>query len=677
MKKCDFEWIFSGLIMIGYILILRTQIQGYETNTPPPPPPPPPSLAMAVAHCAATTTSSFVPLSYSTSPPPKKLVLSLSSISSPFPSKPTSRKNYLRLKLLKTLTKPYPNHLLPQSPPTSNPLIPLDSPEEQIDESEIQDFEISEKSGTSGVFSDDLGKFSTGSVIKVGLYLVGAFVFQTICAVWVFGSADSDYEDGNLDSKGKTSVLELGLNGDNEGKSSVLLNGSGNLLNAELGFEQGGIGYVGGSELEERIVEIQAMARDARESERLKSKANGLDNDGVVKTGIEKEVDSRLVKLRKRLQNSSEKLSPVFPVNFLIKDSEVEDGVDGGSLDPKDVNDPLMFKKKYQFRSPSAILRDKPKGFQGSEDHRSRSSAIEDEPIRVGSVDKDSVNLLDKEQQLGSVSLPLEEERKPSKEKSKSFQTTRKKLGKERAKTRLGKENGVAKPEPGIGATQETGLGRPKLRKSSILDAHNSHNQTKQIQKTTTVSNEHDTLPGNGMVRSREVGSKRAAAKVKGKQSDDKADLWWLTLPYVNVQVYRVTSMKESANPSCKKGNFRNPPLFYINFAIFMRRGHDGEGPKGLFTLKTTPYTKDRGDSSHIVAFQDRGDAANFCHLLQSFFEDLGDFSANIVPLTIKELDEAVRSDNKKVVVVKKGQLKLYAGQPLDEVEMALCSLVK
>ncbi|CAL5395668.1 unnamed protein product [Camellia sinensis] len=600
---------------------------------------------MAVAHCATTTTSSLT-LSYSTSPPPKKLVLSLSSISSPFPSKPTSRKNYLRLKLLKTLTKPYPNHLLPQSPPTSNPLIPLDSPQKQIDEeSEIQDFEISEKSGTSGVFSDDLGKFSTGSVIKVGLYLVGAFVFQTICAVWVFGSADSDYKDGNLDSKGKTRVLELGLNGDNEGKSSVLLNGSGNLLNVELGFEQGGIGYVGGSELEERIVEIQAMARDARESERLKSKANGLDNDGVVKTGIEKEVDSRLVKLRKRLQNSNEKLSPVFPVNFLIKDSEVEDGVDGGILDPKDVNDPLMFKKKYQFRSPSANLRDKPKGFQGSEDRRSRSSAIEDEPISVGSVDKDSVNLLDKEQQLGSVSLPLEEERKPSKEKSKSFQTTRKKLGKERAKTRLGKENGVAKPEPGIGATQETGLGRPKLRKSSILDAHNSHNQTKQIQKTTTVSNEHDTSPGNGMVRSREVGSKRAAGKVKGKQSDDKADLWWLTLPYVN--------------------------------AIFMRRGHDGEGPKGLFTLKTTPYTKDRGDSSHIVAFQDRGDAANFCHLLQSFFEDLGDFSANIVPLTIKELDEAVRSDNKKVVVVKKGQLKLYAGQPLDEVEMALCSLVK
>ncbi|KAL7220693.1 hypothetical protein ACSBR2_013555 [Camellia fascicularis] len=557
---------------------------------------------MAVAHCAAaTTTSSFVPLSSSASPPPKKLVLPLSSISSPFPSRPTSRKNYLRLKLLKTLTKPYPNHLLPQSPPTSNPLIPLDSPQEQInEESEIQDFEISEKSETSGVFSDDLGKFSTGSVIKVGLYLVGAFVFQTICAVWVFGSVDSDYKDGNLDSEGKTRVLELGLNGDNEGKPSVLLNGSGNLFNAELGFEQGGIGYVGGSELEERIVEIQAMARDARESERLKSKANGLDNDGVVKTGIEKEVDSRLVKLRKRLQNSSEKLSPVFPVNFLRKDSEIEDGVDGDSLDPKDLNDPLMFKKKYQFRSPSANLSDKPKGFQGSEDRRSRSSAIEDEPIRIGSVDKDSVNLLDKEQQLGSVSLPLEEERKPSKEKSKSFQTTRKKLGKERAKTRLGKENGVAKLEPVI---------------------------------------------GNGMVRSREVGSKRAAGKVKGKQSDDKADLWWLTLPYVN--------------------------------AIFMRRGHDGEGPKGLFTLKTTPHTKDRGDLSHIVAFQDRGDAANFCHLLQSFFEDLGNFSADIVPLTIKELDEAVRSYNKKVVVVKKGQLKLYAGQPFDEVEMALCSLVK
>lgn len=44
---------------------------------------------------------------------------------------------------------------------------------------------------------------------------------------------------------------------------------------------------------------------------------------------------------------------------------------------------------------------------------------------------------------------------------------------------------------------------------------------------------------------------------------------------------------------------------------------------------------------------------------------------------TFQELNEVVSSDNMKVIVVKKGQLKLYAGQPLEEVEMALRSLAQ
>lgn len=39
---------------------------------------------------------------------------------------------------------------------------------------------------------------------------------------------------------------------------------------------------------------------------------------------------------------------------------------------------------------------------------------------------------------------------------------------------------------------------------------------------------------------------------------------------------------------------------------------------------------------SYTVAFQDRGDATNFCYLLESFFEGLGDVSADVVPLTIQ-----------------------------------------
>lgn len=59
-----------------------------------------------------------------------------------------------------------------------------------------------------------------------------------------------------------------------------------------------------------------------------------------------------------------------------------------------------------------------------------------------------------------------------------------------------------------------------------------------------------------------------------------------------------------------------------------MRRGSDPEGPEGLYTLKNVsqPCT---------VAFEDRGDANNFCFLLESFFEDLGDFRADIIPLSV------------------------------------------
>ena len=65
--------------------------------------------------------------------------------------------------------------------------------------------------------------------------------------------------------------------------------------------------------------------------------------------------------------------------------------------------------------------------------------------------------------------------------------------------------------------------------------------------------------------------------------------------------------------------------------AIFMQRGTGGEG---LYTLKSLSSTDEQ--TSYTVAFEDRVDAANFCYLLESFFEDLGDFKADVVPLTVK-----------------------------------------
>ncbi|XP_072993037.1 uncharacterized protein [Typha latifolia] len=119
---------------------------------------------------------------------------------------------------------------------------------------------------------------------------------------------------------------------------------------------------------------------------------------------------------------------------------------------------------------------------------------------------------------------------------------------------------------------------------------------------------------------------------------------WWLKLPYV--------------------------------LGIFIRRGMDRTGRRGLYSLKMNSSLEDEDSPSYTITFQDRGDATNFCLLLESYFEELGDVSADIVPLTIQELKKAVESSEFKVIVVPKGKLRLYAGQPLAEAETALLSLL-
>lgn len=75
-----------------------------------------------------------------------------------------------------------------------------------------------------------------------------------------------------------------------------------------------------------------------------------------------------------------------------------------------------------------------------------------------------------------------------------------------------------------------------------------------------------------------------------------------------------------------------------------MKRGPDLENQSGLFTLKI--FSEDDSDDdtdddddgddglSYVIGFEHRYDANNFCYLLESFFEDLGDFAADIVPLS-------------------------------------------
>uniref|UniRef100_A0A6V7QR79 Uncharacterized protein n=1 Tax=Ananas comosus var. bracteatus TaxID=296719 RepID=A0A6V7QR79_ANACO len=82
--------------------------------------------------------------------------------------------------------------------------------------------------------------------------------------------------------------------------------------------------------------------------------------------------------------------------------------------------------------------------------------------------------------------------------------------------------------------------------------------------------------------------------------------------------------------------------------------GVERSGPRGLYSLNMDLSSENDDSPSYTVAFQDRGDATNFCYLLESFFEGLGDVSADIVPLTIQELSEAVESNELKLIVVRK-----------------------
>ncbi|XP_010548954.1 PREDICTED: uncharacterized protein LOC104820268 [Tarenaya hassleriana] len=140
---------------------------------------------------------------------------------------------------------------------------------------------------------------------------------------------------------------------------------------------------------------------------------------------------------------------------------------------------------------------------------------------------------------------------------------------------------------------------------------------------------------GNGNIRRN--GSERQSGKENG--------FWWLKLPYV--------------------------------LRILMRSNIDEEVSEGFFILRTESADKNETENSYVVAFEDQNDARNFCYLLESVFEDLGGFCTDIVPASTKDLLKEVSLSGKKVIVVKKRQLTLYAGQPFEDVERALHSLIQ
>ncbi|XP_010323067.1 uncharacterized protein [Solanum lycopersicum] len=666
----------------------------------------------------------------------RKPLLLASALTTPRPRKFAKRKNYLRPKILKTTTKPYikpqnetitpletpiqHTHISPSDEDTkatenqalrlSEVLEPeasvndtesnfyetpiqqshiLDSDLDAGDElktSEKQEFRLSEVSDPSEAGNAVAGTFGKGSLLKFGLWIVGAFVFQTVCAVWVFGSADYSGKNKCSDGNGnKNEVLELDLKGTSKHKLRMFVNGDGN-----RSIENGGTVFVDEAEMEKKIEEIQHMAREAREKERLELKGNDVDEeqeeeieDSDVKMGIKKEVDERLIKLRKRLGKVGNK-QPTNSVTFPTVDVNKNVRDDGGILDEKELSASLTFKRKQKFREFASKPSNKPKGFMAI-DHQSvgtngdktlkDNTEVKKNGNREGGVDvsgDDDVDLLTLDSHRGaSMKFGENIESKGNTEDAESVSPLC--VKKSSQNNGRGRKERSVKVESGkadvIKAVKKNSLEKSRRKKKGIasgleeskpgIDSKELSNQeTATISntlvevmesgesrhiKSTTMMNRRKKSNRNGTSNMKEVKDQKVVNPKEGMKSGNDTDFWWFSLPYV--------------------------------LAIRMRRGHDDEGPEGLFTLRSSSQVN--GSLSHTVAFEDRGDATNFCYLLQSFFEDLGDFSAEIVPLPVKELSEAIRSHSMKVIVVKKGKLKLYAGQPLADAEMALRSLVE
>lgn len=557
-----------------------------------------------------------------------KPVFFVSSFSTSFPAKHARRRNHLRQKILKTLKNP----IFPKLPPAS-PIIPIESPSQEIKEfginQEIQEYENSklaegeetqelkevEVEVPAGFGIDGrIGVAGENSILKYGLWFAGAFVFQTVCAVLFFGLDEINNKRETENGSGELRVKDDVLDVNGDGKMG--------LRNSVIGD---GFDNEDKLEMESKIEEIRLMAREVREKEKLQSKRNGEDGEGTdggkySKSEIEEEVDGTMVRVRKKLEKTRF-TKPV--VGHSSGETKRGDEVDKGDL---------LYKKKYKFKDFSFI---------GSVDSRVNGDMEEGNGVfRSGNGDDNAAGLGDEEKQtelsdgdpkgVDAVYVVEADNGKGMLETTEATGNTRSKVTKERGTSKQGKRKGLAKPKVVDGNASEKNNG------GSALEPVKSRKQIVEAVKL-GKSSDHDTAAvsnklskGNGTFRGKGFGNTKTAIKSK----------WWSNLPYVLV--------------------------------VFMQRGTGGEG---LYTLKSSSSTEDR--ISYTVAFEDRADANNFCYLLESFFEDLGDFQADVVPLTVKELKEAEESYSLRAIVVKKGQLQLYAGQPLTDAEMALRSMIE
>ncbi|KAL6333883.1 hypothetical protein AAG906_039293 [Vitis piasezkii] len=290
---------------------------------------------MVGAHC---TTFSFFTLATTTvgvaTTIIQKKAIILFSTSKSFSLKPRKRKNYLRPKL----------DFFDQTSNESFTIVIKDDDEiAHQNEAESCQFLLSLTPSPTKVENGEVGNFSTGSLLKLGVYLVGIFV------------------NFFLNVGGKFFGKKIG----NKSSYAVSLN--------------------------------EAMTKEARESEGKKLKNNGMNSyleevgggdvdenaNSSIRSGIQEEVDAWLLK---------------FHLNKFCK---VENRVNGNHSDVAELNRTLMFKKKMKFRNAPSMPRNDPKGFQLLENNRIVDTAGNSQQNDSSSLEEDcGRNALSKESSL-------------------------------------------------------------------------------------------------------------------------------------------------------------------------------------------------------------------------------------------------------------------------------------
>ncbi|VVB00987.1 unnamed protein product [Arabis nemorensis] len=511
---------------------------------------------MAAFRCAVLISPETLLPSYTTRRRISFKIIRCSSVSIP------KRKNYLRPKILRTLN-PKPRETVSigiQSPE-------IFPPSDVISNDGVEELQVNSSSVVSNEVSGIFSKLSPKLVAKYGLYLIGIFAFQTVCAVLFLG---------NSTNSGKTpesSSRSLSLN-----------------LKRQNGVKLSNVGLLDELEMNEKIAEIRVMAREARKSE---EKSGKKEEDEALNPGggidIEKEIEARLSSMEKRLNSQRKGLAGlrVEPLDESRNDDVLKD------------EKSLMFEKKYKFKAEKPLTGNV-KGFDVSKGN----NEVMSETGKSG--------------QNGNVSDSRDGEKNREERQ---------------------KENGNADSKMISGAAQESEQRHPS---NEVKKPRNFGNR---------VGGKPNMEPGSGFGKKSlsgqhgEVKKGNPMRRVGEKQSGIENKMWWLKFPYV--------------------------------LRILMRSNIDEEISEGYFTLRTESMEQNGDQVSHIIAFEDQNDARNFSYLLKSVFEDLDGFSANVVPISTKDLHDEVSSGGKNVIVVKKRQITLYAGQPFEDVERALHTLIE